>query len=305
MSRKHTNEELLSELKRIVKILGRSPKQYEVQEMGKFSPNSYKRAFGGISKALILIGEKPNILHNRTREEGIDELSRLYKKLKRIPTIDEFTTLSNMSFVTFRKITNHKSWHSLLKEIGVSDDEMIDLKKHNVTNKELKEEIVRLKEKIGRYPTYKEMANEGKFSCNTYKIRFGSWSNAFKELGFDDYINQSIYKNQIHSKGKDKIIYKSLFESRIANILFELKNNNKIKNYEYEKKICERRTWTCDFVIIKNDNSKIWVECDGMGKNRKDPYDCNNEKIQYYKNNNINYYIIPYKKKIDLSLILL
>jgi len=182
---------------------------------------------------------------------------------------------------------------------------MICLKKHHITNDELKEEIICLKNKFGRYPTYKEMVNEGKFSCNTYETRFGSWSKAFKELGFDDYVSQSIYKKQIHSKGKDGITYKSLFESRIANILFQYKKDNKIKHYIYEKKVCDNKTWTCDFVITKNDNSEIWVECDGMEDRRKVPYDKGNNKIEYYKKNNIKYYIILYNKKPNLSHIII
>jgi len=305
MSRKHTDEELLEELKRVVKLLGRSPKQHELQKIGKYSPNSYKRAFGGISKALIIIGEKPTFLKNQTKEDCLNDLKRIYKKLGRIPSTSEFSELSNMIFVTLRKRINYQSWHSLFSDIGVSDEEIAKLKKHNVTNKELREEIIRLKQFLGRYPTRIEMINEGKYSCHTYSTRFGSWSKSFKALGFDDYINQSIYKNQIHSKGKDGIIYKSLFESRIANILFDYKKNNKIKEYEYERKVCKNKTWTCDFVITKNNNLELWIECDGMEERRKIPYNKGNKKINYYKENNIKYYIISYNIKPDLSFIIL
>jgi hypothetical protein len=302
--RKHTDEELLNELRRVINILGRSPKQEEFSKLGNISINSYKRAFGGLSKALILLGEKPTFIRGQTREDALKEIKKVYDEFGRIPTTEEFSKLSNMTFATLRNITNNQSWHSLLKEVGVSDEEFVGKMKKNITNDELKEEILRLKNIYGRYPTYKEMTVFGKFSCNLYKNKFGGWSKAFKALGFDDYVSQSIYKAQIHSKGNDDIIYKSNFESRIANLLLKLKLDNEIKNYEYEVKVSNDRQWTCDFVITKNDNSKLWVECDGMEDNRDKPYNEDNEKIKYYKQNKMNYLIIPYKWNYPLQNIL-
>ncbi len=303
MSEKISDEELLAELKRIRDLLNRAPRQKEVQEHSKFSVNAYKRAFGGINNALKKIGEIPTMEFGQTKEKALSELKRIYKELGRIPTTDEFSTLSTMSYVTFRKLVENKSWHTVLKEIGISDDELINLRKHNVSNEELKNEIVRLKEIYGRYPTYNEMSTCGIFSPDLYSTRFGSWSKSFIELGFADYVSQSVYKNQIHSQGKDGIMYRSYFESSFGNLLFELKEMNKIKNYIYEKKVCENKTWTCDFVIETNDGEEIWIELDGMMGNRKNPYDENNEKIAYYIKNNLSYQIITYDQSIKDELV--
>lgn len=302
MSRKHTDAELLEEITRVRDLLGRAPKAQDMTEHSKFSLNSYKRAFGGITNALLKIGEKPTFIRNQTKEDVISELQRLCKELGRIPTVNEFSKLSSMSFVTMRKIAQYQSWHSLLKEAGISDDEMIHLKKHNVTNEELKEEILRLKNKIGRYPTYNEMSIEGKYSCNTYEQKFGSWSKAFIALGFDDYEPQSIYKNQIRTIGKDGYTYRSHFEARGANILYELVMNDKIIQYEYERKVCNNRPWTCDFVVTANDGQEYWIEFDGMMESRKEIYDDNHEKIRYYKDNNIKYIIITDEDNLEEKL---
>jgi len=294
MSHKNEDKDLLEELIRIKDLIGKVPRTKDVEKYGNFSINSYKRAFGGISNALIKIGESPTFLRNQTKNAAILEIKRIYNELERIPTAAEFSELSSMTFATLRKITNYQSWHSLLKESGISDEEMIHLKKHNVTDDELKEEIIRLKNIIGRYPTYYDMQNDGKYSCNTYEQRFGTWIKALHALGFADYIGQSIYKNQIHVTGKDDINYKSNFESRLGNILFSLKSQNKILSYEYERRVCKGKSWSCDFVITRQDNSEIWIEMDGMMKNRKKPYDQNNPKINYYMENKLNYHIIPY-----------
>jgi hypothetical protein len=106
--------------------------------------------------------------------------------------------------------------------------------------------------------------------------------------------------DQFYSKGSfngiDGQVYLSLLEQMVGNFLFELKNNGKIKEYQYEKLVCSDRKWTCDFVVIKNDESNIWVETDGMLNYRKYPYlSGENEKVEYYKNNGYDYFIITYK----------
>ncbi|MFZ4795937.1 MAG: homing endonuclease associated repeat-containing protein [Bacteroidia bacterium] len=304
MSNKILDKDLLDEIIRIKELLGKNPKQEDIAIHSKFSLNSYKRAFGGLGGALIKIGENPTYITGQNKEDVISEIKRLYKELNRIPKTSEFTRLSSMSFQTLRKICNKQSWHSLLSECGATDAEISKLKKHHVTSKELKEEILRLKSFLGRYPTYIEMAKEGKFSCNTYEEKFGSWAKAFKALGFDDYVSQSIYKNQIHAKGNDGNIYRSNFESRAANFLYTLKNKNEILTYEYERRVCIGKIWTCDFVITKNSNEEIWLELDGMLDKRKEPYD-KSKKIDFYKHSNINYYIYKYassKEKIETDI---
>ena len=56
--------------------------------------------------------------------------------------------------------------------------------------------------------------------------------------------------------------------------------------------VCPEKSWTCDFVI----DNRIWIEVDGMKNNRSVPYQSGeNEKIQYYKDNNMKYEIISYR----------
>ena len=302
MSKKHSNKELLAELRRVTNLLGRPPKSKEMSMYSIFSVNSYKRAFGGLSNAILSIGEVPFFIRNQSTKTIINELKTFYEVAGEVPTIKNYFKNCSTSYPTFRKLTNYKPWHIVLKEIGVSNEELNGLAKKNITNEELKNEVIRLKNLFGRYPTYYDMISDGIFSAGTYEQRFGSWVKAMHKLGFSDYEIQSIYKNQIYVKGKDGIIYKSNFESKIANLLFQMKLNHEIKSYEYEKKVCKEKNWTCDF-LVKKDNNEIWVEADGMGENRKNPYNINNAKIEYYRKNNMNYYIIPYTKKINLKFL--
>lgn len=299
--RKYTDEELLIELERLTTQLGRIPKQKDFKANSHISVNAYKRAFKGIVPALELIGRLNKKII--TEEECLEDIKRLYKQLGKVPTIDDIIKFGNISYYRLRNILSHKPWHIIIEKIGAPPEEIGDIKKRNISKEDLKNEIIRLKKKLGRYPTYNEMTNEGKFSTTTYSDKFGSWSKALYALGFDDYVPQSVFKKQIHVRGKDGIIYKSKFEERIANVLFDYKNKNLIDYYEYEKRVCEHRTWTCDFFVVNKERT-IWIECDGMANRRKNPYDENNEKIKYYIANNLVYYILPYKKTIDISFVL-
>jgi hypothetical protein len=300
--RKHTDEELLNELVRIKKLLGRNPKQTDFVSNSKYSVNSYKRAFGGLSKALIKIGEKPNIKLDADNYDIKEQIIKVYNVIKRPPSIEDINALSDVSYTAIRRLTKDKPWHTLLIESGIPVEEMAGRIKRSVTNDELRLEILRLKEKLGRYPNYYDMIRDGIYSCNTYELRFGSYLKAMKALGFTDYQNQSIYHNQIHTSGKDGLVYKSMFEAEIANYLYDMKQQNKIQDYLYEQPICSEKTWTCDFVVTLSDKSKIWIEADGMGNTRAVPYGPDNEKIKYYIDNCFRFYVVKYRRKISPQL---
>jgi len=295
--RKHTDEELLEELKRVRDLLGRAPKQAELAQYSQYSANSYKRAFGGISKALIRIGEKPNIKLDYSLFDIHEEIRKVYTKIGRIPTVEDFNTHSKTSYGAFRKAAKGKTWFKLMIEAGLPLDEISNTNKRLITNEDLKNEVLRLKEKLGRYPTYYEMLRDGLFSCYSYSERFGSYVKAMHALGFTDYVNQSIYHNQNHIMGQDGIMYKSAFEANIADNLYGRLQNKQIKAYQYEKKVCPERTWTCDFFVETLSGKELWIEADGMAHNRKVPYGVGNEKIDYYIKHNIKYFVIKYRKR--------
>lgn len=108
MSHKVSDMELLENLKELMVKLGRAPKKEDLRlEKGsKYSENAYKRAFGGVGKALILAGLKPNQVKGATKENIIEDVKNIYAKLGRVFTIKEYQELSMYaySFPTIKKI---------------------------------------------------------------------------------------------------------------------------------------------------------------------------------------------------------
>lgn len=297
MSIKITDEELLDEMKMIIEKLGRVPKQRELETHSKYSCNAYKRAFGGINNAIKKLGERP-FMDKISKEETIERLKKAFKENPNISNTEELYKATNVTYTAIKYRFNNLPLHKIFEECEIPNTIISKFNKQDISNDELKDEIIRLKTLYNnRYPTYYDMIREGKFSAGTYEQRFGTWVNAMKTLGFDDYINQSVFENQIHTIAKDNCSYKSMFEARVADLLYQFKIDEFIIDYFYEVKICETKSWTCDFVIILLDNSKLYLEADGMLDHRKDSYNGgNNEKINYYINNNLNYKIIEYTK---------
>lgn len=294
MSKKATNEELLENLREVVIELGRAPKIKEMvlNDINKYSINAYKRAFGSLGSALREIGiEKSTSV---PKEEIISSLTKLYQEMQTTPTLEQY----------FKEYPDHRyyeisgyfgSWTKALlcanipieKANKVSQQDVIDAleiwyKKNNCQTSCLEYWKVRKARDSREFP----------YTCNTIKAKFewASWEDIMQKID-PKYITRDPYISRGRFLGKDGCEYLSAIERDVSNILCDLKAKRKIKTYEYEKLVCLEKTWTCDFVI----DDTLWLEVDGMRGNRKDPYDSGrNEKIEYYKNNNMNYRIISY-----------
>jgi len=294
----YSDKELLDEILNIKNKVGHTPTQDEIDKHGKYPIGAYKRHFGTYNKSLHLIGIDPNIQFGISAEEIKNDILRVSKALGRTPKSEEFTLMSKTvcSMTACAKISGGISWNNTLKKCG-----LVILNNKNITDDELKQEIIRVGDKVNRVPGYYDMVHFGNFSPVTYAIHFGSYIKALDYFGFD-YIPPESQLNNQRTKGKDGTLYKSKFESSVANVLLEFKKDGIIKDYQYEKRVCEERQWTCDFYIDCCDK-KIWLEADGMGKNRPDRYDEENEKIQYYKDNLFDYRILVYNiKRIEKEI---
>ena len=291
---KYTDEELLNHILDLQKSLSRTPTQQDINTAGKYAIGAYKRHFGTYNKALEKLNIKYNMKFDISEKTIIDDILRISNILNMAPTVSEFDKLSStVSHMTvYAKLNCGLSWNSVLKKCGHKV-----VNNRNITDDEFKEEIEKLKTQPNRIPGYYDMLQLGCYSPETYAERFGSYLLSLKHFGYD-YTPDSQWQNQTYTRGNDGILYRSKFEANIGNVLFDLKNAGIIASYEYEKQVCSDRKWTCDFYIIKN-NKEMWLEADGMGKNRYSPYDIDNEKIEFYNNNGYRYIIVPYKK-IDL-----
>ena len=306
IKQKISDKELIEELLRLRNIMGRKLKVIDF-EQSKYTFATYDSRFGGIENILKLIEDEP-LCKKITNKQLLDNLIEIKERIERIPTQKDL--LSNKYPLYMFKL-RFGNFHNALELINSRPPS------NKSTDEELRNEIIRLKEIYNRYPTVKEVAYNSIYSIYRFIFKYGGFVKTIYKLGFDDYIpystkvisksnNNFFISTNINDRtSKDGNLYISAFEALIANKLFDLKNQNKINDYKFGVQVCKGRRWTCDFVITLNDNNKIFLECDGMMNTRLHPYDKDNEKINYYKNNNINLIIIKYKdRNCDLEKIL-
>lgn len=85
----HTEEEILSELRRLARELGRVPSVVDMNEMGAFSQGVYYTMYSGWNAALEAAGLTPGKRYAIPDEDLIDELQRLGEKYGRAPGAKE------------------------------------------------------------------------------------------------------------------------------------------------------------------------------------------------------------------------
>jgi len=296
---KYDEEAMLKEIVRLSEKLGHTPTQYDIAEFGRYPPDAYKRHFGTYNNALEKLKIEPNIEFGIDEETIKQDIIRVYNLLGHAPTVHDFEkNTTTVSVVTcYHKISKNNSWNDVLKICGIPI-----AYNRNITDQQLKDEVIRLEKELGRLPGYYDMALYGKYSATTYAHRAGTYVKTLNALGFK-YVPRNQWENQTFTLGKDDVLYKSNFEANIANVLKELKDAGEIDQYIYEYPVCPERKWTCDF-LIKIGGNMVWLEADGMGKNRPIVYDDSNPKIKYYKDNNINFCILEYRKAITKEYIL-
>lgn len=286
-------KEIIEEIVRISKKLGKTPSEKEFTTHSILSADLVKLRFGRFNKALVMAGLRVNIGRGLSFEDIKSEIERISKLLNKTPTRRELIKYSK----TFRSIkavllaTKSKTWNECLTKCGFEINHL-----YNIPDEDLIAEIKRLEKELDRLPGPREMREFGKYDPGAYSRKSGTYVKTLRDFGFD-YVPTNQWKGQQYTKGKDGQIYRSKFEANIANILYGLVKNGTINNYEYEKRVCKERQWTCDFYLtIKT--RKCWVEADGIENKRENPYNEDNEKIEYYETHGYDYLIIKYKDSV-------
>jgi hypothetical protein len=298
--RKISKEDLITNLLNIYDKIGKVPQKSDLK-FGKYGVSGYNRVFNNFCGALLATGFKPYQQRGLSNEDLKNDLRRVYELLGHTPSLEEFTEYTQ----SVSGATIHSRFGSWTKALLAADIPIAKAQKVS------KQDVIEALEKwynqnncdtrCLEYWTIRKAHDRRDFpySCETISAKFNkiSWEDIMKTIDsnyqtIDQFVKRGFFK------GKDKNIYLSSVERHSANILYALKKENKIKDYEYEAKVCENRSWTCDFKIILNNESVLWLEIDGMRNNRKVPYGSGeNEKIEHYKNTSMDYEILSYNNK--------
>ena len=171
----YADEELISFLKEAKKQLGRSPKNYEMSELGYPGSTTYVNRFGSWNDALRLAGLRENV-RSYTEQELTNLLKRLHSELGKIPRVKDMDSAEG--YPSSRPFINvFGSWKNALEKA------VFAAKNTRLTDRELLEQLTRLSRILGKAPTQREADHSSICpSANTFVRRFGSWTKAVEKM---------------------------------------------------------------------------------------------------------------------------
>lgn len=124
-------------------------------------------------------------------EKLLDEIHRLRDELGETPASTDMNEMGEYWVSTYQN--NFGSWNDALQEAGLKPNQ-----KKKIPTDDLLSEIRRLTRKHNKVPTKKKMNEVGEYYGQSYQIRFGSWSEAVRQAGFEP--NQRIPSSEFQER---------------------------------------------------------------------------------------------------------
>ncbi len=199
--------------------------------------DAFIREFGTWNQALQAAGITPVHTKSKPQHFSREELKKQLLKLqehteKEAPGVRDLeehkSSLGLASFESFRK--EFGTWNLALQAVGIQPDQV----HHNVTNEELKQQLVKLREYLGAVPRVIDLKQHRKelgiASHKAFFRRFGSWKNALREAGL---LNEVMVCSLIEEFG-EKGVYRSAIamtakqNGNLRKILISLQRDGKI-----------------------------------------------------------------------------
>lgn len=173
-----SEEELIEDVERLYRELGRAPRINDIREHGAFSYEAYVRRWESIEDVLEAADIPP---HNRINTgTGVDEsdliaeIEHLGEELGRPPTTVDVRDHGRYAHATYY---NHfENFAEALERAGFQATE-----RNMIPEENLLDAIRDLADELGRPPTGEEMNELGAYHAGTYYNRFGSWTTALEE----------------------------------------------------------------------------------------------------------------------------
>jgi hypothetical protein len=170
--------ELLCELKRLNEELGRTPTAEDMWERGRFGSATYSTAFGSWNDAILEADLDVNVRSDIPEKELLEEIRSLADDLDRTPERRDMDQCGQFDSTTYK--SRFGSWNEALKQVGFEP-----IFRSDIPETELIDEIQRLADTLNRPPTRNDMKHQGEFSSSIYARRFGTWTDALIEAGYE------------------------------------------------------------------------------------------------------------------------
>ena len=172
--------ELIAELQQVAEELDRTPKSFEMSDIGAYTASTYKERFGSWNAAVEAAG-----LRSRPkgpwipRDDLIAEIQRLADELEKTPSTADMDDHGEYSSDVY--LNRFESWTEAIRTANLDPNRRFD----KIAREELITELQRLDERVEEIPSTVNMNERGDYSAGTYVNRFGSWADALEAAGIE------------------------------------------------------------------------------------------------------------------------
>ncbi|MDS0222847.1 HNH endonuclease [Haloarcula sp. S1AR25-5A] len=170
--------EIQDEILRLASNFGRAPTCDEMKREGIFSVSIAKLRFGSWSSALRSVGLEPAVEFGVTPDDIREDIQDVAETLGQPPTASDMRELGTYSVKLAQK--RFDSWNNALSAAGFSPNQ-----RHAIPERELLDELTRLKEELGQVPTADDMDERGQFSRRAYFRCWDGWQDVVRAAGYE------------------------------------------------------------------------------------------------------------------------
>jgi hypothetical protein len=176
-------EELITDLQRVAKLVDETPTTTQYSEHGEYSNDTLKRRFGSYNNAVEASGLEPNqqVTENdvvASDEELIADLRRVGELVDGTPTQKQYGTHGSHSYSTL--IHRFGSWNDAIIAAGYEPN-----RHDNASEEDLISDLRQVATDLDDIPTAHQYDEHGKYSLGLLTGEFGSYNNALETAGFD------------------------------------------------------------------------------------------------------------------------
>lgn len=193
-------ENLLAELQALHRELGTPPRVADIKEHGKYSYNYYKNEFGGIKNAREIAGVEQTKPEPGQRKDGsggddeshaVDEgekpgqedlakaLRELSGEIGGVPRTTDMNSKGRFSAATY--YGEFDTWNDALAAAGIESDRSTRTTTDGDAKTELRAELQRLADELGKIPNTTYVKEHGKYSLGRYYSHYDSWEDAIDD----------------------------------------------------------------------------------------------------------------------------
>lgn len=184
-----SNEELVHAYRSLREQLARQVRISDIDDLGQYSSSAYRKRWGSWSRFLEAVGDPPILRRGISKSDLVESFERAKAHFGKTPTRFQYSAISPYSVSQYER--RWGSWNGFLEAIGETP-----AKRHLISKEAFISEFKRVRLKLKKTPTVRDMAEHGNIAPTTYRRLWRNWSEFLKAMG-EPYQHRNIPEQEL------------------------------------------------------------------------------------------------------------